>query len=212
MRDPQRPQRRDQGELQTPPRREEGIRGRKVQRHCGGPPRRILRRTAGDLPQRQGREGPLRQDQEMLVIPLHRPRHLLQGNPGLLPRGCEAGRRRPEDGQLRVRRHHVHRRPPQRCQEHHRGGRIRPRRSDGRRRGHPRYIPGRQEQDGHHQQEDLQTDLEIHPRTSGRSGQEGHPRGHARSRRSPTTAFSRSPRSEGRSRSTTTSPWTWSGA
>ena len=86
VRDPRRPQEGDQVQVQPPvPQRQNGIRRRQVQCHSRGPPRRQFRRTAGDLPQCQGRGGPVRQDQEMLVITFHRPCHRIPREAGILP-------------------------------------------------------------------------------------------------------------------------------
>ncbi len=88
--------------------------GRPLERHGGGPARRVLRRAAGDLPQRQWhRQHPARH-QARLRVPLQRPRHRLPRPQQLRPLGRRALRGRPADGPLRPRRvrshvHHRHR-------------------------------------------------------------------------------------------------------
>ena len=75
-----------------------------VQRDGGGPAGRLVRRPAGDLPERPGHRGHPAGDPGGLRLALQRPGHRLPGAPSLRARGGGPVGRRAADGALRPRR------------------------------------------------------------------------------------------------------------
>ena len=111
--------------------------------HRGGPARRLLRRPAGDLPQRARHRRGAAVDPRGLRLALQRPRDQLPRAPRLRPRRRRHLRRRAEDGPLRRRRlrrdvHDGHRVGLPRRGVHHLG--VRPGGGGRAGRGQPRRV------------------------------------------------------------------------
>ena len=107
----------------------------------GGPARRVVRRPAGDVPERPRHRRNPAGGPRGLRVAVQRPRHRLPGAPLLRPRDGRAVRRRAADGPLRRGRvggdvHHGHRVGLRRRGVHHLGVRA------GRGRGAGRGQPG----------------------------------------------------------------------
>ena len=109
----------------------------------GGSPGRVLRRAAGDDPERARIEVSARRDAPGLCLALQRPRHFLPRAPGIRSRaGCDLGRRAAHGAKRHRReRRDVHARYRvrlPRCSLHH--GVMGPRRAGRAGRGEPRRI------------------------------------------------------------------------
>ena len=114
-----------------------------LERDRRGPAGRVVRRSAGDLPQHQGHRRGAPGDPRGLRLALQRPRDRLPGAPRLRPRRGRALGRRAADGPLRHRRvrgdvHDGHRVRLRRRGVHHLG--VRPGRGGRAGRGEPRRV------------------------------------------------------------------------